>query len=626
MEHPERRDDSTTMSRRQLIARGAAVGGGLMLGGGVLAAPGMGASTQDEADKSIGFAMSTFVNPRYPRIDLPGFKAAAYGAGYRVLYNQADGDPAKQISNVNALLSRNVKALALLAVNSNAAVSLVTKAKRQGVPVLCYNTPIPSGDLAGFVGRDNSAMGQLIANAALQKTGLKGNWAILGGDPGNAVARETVVGFDKVIKSYVANGTMNIVGRYDEPAFDTELARKQIQEVLTKVNNKLDGILCMWEGGVIGSLAALRDQGLGGKVWVGGQDATAVSCRGLLTGEVAMSGFTQFDVMAQQGGRLTAQLARGEKLKSKFSYDTGHGKIPFFPIRIYPVTLANLVPYLKQYSPVYVNAKTVFEGIPESKSAPKGRKRSWLDRSSGDRALSTKGGKGSNLASANMADTNITASTVDAATGQSKAAELRAWRTMLLVASIAVTWVIFNSLTDHVYLTARNLTNLSVEAAPTALVALGVAALIVARELDLSVGSTLAVVVVVSVFGQAAHGWGTGATIVVAIGIGLAVGLVNGLVTAIIAVPSFIATLAAFSYMRGIAYAITNGETPAGTRDSFQQIAYGELPALAVFSTCAVIAGWRDYSRFVGGERGKRASHRRGAPQHGRGHCRSLAP
>lgn len=364
------------ISRRRFFARGATVGAGTILGGSALAAcggtssssaSGSGGGSGGGSKAPIGFAMSTFANSRYSRIDLPDFKASAKALGYTVAYNQANDDPAQQVTNVNSLLSRNISALAILPVDSNAAVSFVQKAKAQNIPVLCYNTPIPSGQLDGFVGRDNVAMGELIANAALRDTGLKGNWIILGGDQGNQVATQTVVGFNNVIKPYVDKGTMKVVARYWEPAFDNDLARKQTQEALTKANNDVQGVLCMWEGGVIGGLAALADQKLDGKVWIGGQDATEVSCRGMVLGQVAMSGFTEFDVMGHTGGRLAATLASGQKLQSAHTYDTGHGNIPFFPISIYPVTIHNLIPYLQKYSPDYVDAKAVFKGIPEAK-------------------------------------------------------------------------------------------------------------------------------------------------------------------------------------------------------------------------------------------------------------------
>jgi D-xylose transport system permease protein len=177
-----------------------------------------------------------------------------------------------------------------------------------------------------------------------------------------------------------------------------------------------------------------------------------------------------------------------------------------------------------------------------------------------------------------------------AVTTRLRLAEISAWRTLILFGTIVIVWVVFNQLTDGVFLTSRNLSNLSVEASVTALVALGVAALIITRELDLSVGSAVGVVVVLTVYGQVVHGWSTGLAIVVAIGLGLAIGAINGTMTALVRVPSFIVTLAAFSYLRGAAYSITNGQTYSGTNDGFIEIANGYL-AMAPLLIVAIVVG-----------------------------------
>src|SRR5689334_2859782 len=60
----------------------------------------------------------------------------------------------------------------------------------------------------------------------------------------------------------------------------------------------------------------------------------------------------------------------------------------------------------------------------------------------------------------------------------------------MFLALIAI-WVIFAFLTDSVFLTARNLSNLFVQTATTAILAIGMVLIIVAGHIDLSVGSVL---------------------------------------------------------------------------------------------------------------------------------------
>jgi D-xylose transport system permease protein len=157
--------------------------------------------------------------------------------------------------------------------------------------------------------------------------------------------------------------------------------------------------------------------------------------------------------------------------------------------------------------------------------------------------------------------------------------ERRTWRLLGLITIMGVMWIVFHQLTDGVYITPRNLTNLTVQAAITALVAIGVGMLLIAREIDLSVGSLLGVVVVASVWLQVDHGWGALPTIVVVLALGLGIGLFQGLCTTWLRIPSFIVTLAGFSYLRGVAFGITGSVTLFGTTSAFRWFSEGRFSA-----------------------------------------------
>ena len=60
-----------------------------------------------------------------------------------------------------------------------------------------------------------------------------------------------------------------------------------------------------------------------------------------------------------------------------------------------------------------------------------------------------------------------------------------------MVAALAVLWLSFNVLSDGLFLTPRNLWNLSVQSAAVAVMTTGMVLIIVSRNIDLSIGSTL---------------------------------------------------------------------------------------------------------------------------------------
>lgn len=126
------------------------------------------------------------------------------------------------------------------------------------------------------------------------------------------------------------------------------------------------------------------------------------------------------------------------------------------------------------------------------------------------------------------------------------------------VAIMILLVVVFLTFANEYFLTTRNILNVGRQASVVAIVALGQALVIIARGLDLSVGSVLGLAAVVSAFVARATGsdlLGLGA----GLGTGIAVGATNGLLFTRLHINPFIATLGTLSVARGLALLITGG-------------------------------------------------------------------
>jgi ribose/xylose/arabinose/galactoside ABC-type transport system permease subunit len=137
------------------------------------------------------------------------------------------------------------------------------------------------------------------------------------------------------------------------------------------------------------------------------------------------------------------------------------------------------------------------------------------------------------------------------------------WGDVLFVPIVIAILAIYLSATTEFFLTSINLTNLLVQGTVLATVAFGLTFVILAGELDLSVGSAMALVSVVSAIVMR----DTGSLVLglfAALGIGLIIGLINGLVVTLLEVPSFIATLGMLTIAGGTALAITDGAVISG--------------------------------------------------------------
>lgn len=150
------------------------------------------------------------------------------------------------------------------------------------------------------------------------------------------------------------------------------------------------------------------------------------------------------------------------------------------------------------------------------------------------------------------------------------------WFDTLFVPTVLVALVIYLSVTSEFFFTSINLTNILIQGAVLGIVAFGLTFVILAGELDLSVGSGLALVSVVSaIVMRDSHSIVLGC--LAAVGTGAGIGLINGLVVTRLEVPSFIATLGMLTIAHGLALALTNGSVIGGLPGGLNTIANGSF-------------------------------------------------
>ena len=173
----------------------------------------------------------------------------------------------------------------------------------------------------------------------------------------------------------------------------------------------------------------------------------------------------------------------------------------------------------------------------------------------------------------------------------SLASSRRDLRLVLLLGVTVVVWLAFHFIfTDGFVLTPRNLSTLSVQMTVTAILAMGMTMLLIAREIDLSAGAVMALVMVLVFQFQITLGLSATSTVLLALAAGAVVGLLHGALRVWLLIPSFIITLAGFSWLRGVAYIIPDGQTLAGASDGFYRISNSEVPPIASAALIVLVA------------------------------------
>ena len=171
-------------------------------------------------------------------------------------------------------------------------------------------------------------------------------------------------------------------------------------------------------------------------------------------------------------------------------------------------------------------------------------------------------------------------------------------RSTVLTAAALLLILYFQQASGGLFLTSTNASLLLRQTAVVAVVACGMALLIIMSEIDLSVGSAAFLTGLVVAYFQVT-GWGLIPSIVAALVVGLLVGLIQGLVVILFSVPAFIVTLAGFLLWRGLGLLLSDA-TPIGpVSNELINITEGRMPTVLVYLLALTILGagaWRAVS------------------------------
>ncbi|WP_410014574.1 ABC transporter permease subunit [Sodalis sp. C49] len=126
-----------------------------------------------------------------------------------------------------------------------------------------------------------------------------------------------------------------------------------------------------------------------------------------------------------------------------------------------------------------------------------------------------------------------------------------------------------------------NLLNIARSISVNAILAAGLTFVILTGGIDLSVGSIVAVSGVVSVVAAMA-GWPAPVAILAGTLAGAACGLINGTLTAYLSLAPFIVTLGTMTFLRGLAYTITEGQPIVSSSLSFRELGNGYLAGIPI--------------------------------------------
>ncbi len=168
------------------------------------------------------------------------------------------------------------------------------------------------------------------------------------------------------------------------------------------------------------------------------------------------------------------------------------------------------------------------------------------------------------------------------------------WETLLLVVLLIL--VVGGTAASPVFLSGRNFTNLTAAVIEVSIMALPMALIIIAGEIDLSVESRAGLSCAV-VGWRFRNGVPVEVAIPIALVLGAAGGLLNGVLVTGFGLPSLVVTLGTLALYRGLALVVLGSEGVSGFPDWFTSFGFGTVPGtpipwpLLIFVGLAIVLG-----------------------------------
>lgn len=261
-------------------------------------------------DIVVGVSWSNFQEERW-KTDEAAIKAGLAESGAKYISADAQANPTKQLADVESLISKGANVLVILAMDNQAILPAIKKASDEGIPVIAYDRLIEDPHVL-YITFDNVGVGRMIGKAIFAAKPA-GNYAFIKGDKGDANADFLFSGIMETLKPAIDAGKIKNVGETYTDGWKPDNAQKEMEQILTKNNNKVDAAVVENDGMAGGAVAALSAQGLAGSVPVSGQDGDHAAINRIALGTQTVSIWKDARDLGKLSGEMAVALASGKK-------------------------------------------------------------------------------------------------------------------------------------------------------------------------------------------------------------------------------------------------------------------------------------------------------------------------
>ena len=280
----------------------------LILATAVAAGVGLGTAQSAMADR-IALVISTLNNPFFVTLQ-EGAQAQADELGHELIVLDSGNDAARELSNVEDALSRDVDVLLINPTDSDAVASGVRTANAQDVPVITLDRSANSGQVVSHIASDNVAGGKLAGEFIIEQLGGEGKVVQLEGVPGASATRNRGEGFMTAIEA--ADG---IELAATQPANFNRSEGLNVMENLLQAHQGIDAVFAQNDEMALGAQRALQAAGLKDVVLVG-FDGTDDGIQAVNDGKLAATIAQQPSRIGELGVLTANRVLKGESVEA----------------------------------------------------------------------------------------------------------------------------------------------------------------------------------------------------------------------------------------------------------------------------------------------------------------------
>lgn len=300
------------LSRRRFIASGAA-----MAAFG-LASPYLSSDALAQAfkGKRMGYSQS-FSTIEFLVMQRQGVIDTAAKYGFDLTVTDAGDRPAKQVTDLEDLLTRKMDVVLISTYYAEAITPAVNQINAAGIPIIMLSSSlVGTAKSTAVVASDNLATARKIGEYTVKRLGGKGNVVHIEGKTGSVVNGERSRGWREEVDK---NPDIKIVG-HAVANYERVQALRKMEDFL-QANRKIDAVYCNNDDMAIGAIQAIKEAGRQDEMFVVGYDGVQPSAmQAIASGDLSTTWANgPFGVPAVE---VAVRVLQGEKVPQRVIIDS----------------------------------------------------------------------------------------------------------------------------------------------------------------------------------------------------------------------------------------------------------------------------------------------------------------